>query len=132
MLKFKTVRQIQLQDWDQLVRDTYRKPYSFQQQDGCKDRGIEKISVPNEWREDFENTEIPFKVNGDEMGVAFETWLNTTPESTLEHFANRSQPEFSNVLFWKRNFYPSLGPLIDDLHAKGLLEAGEYIIVIDW
>ena len=35
-------------------------------------------------------------------------------------------------LWWKRNFYPDIEMVANDLHAKGLLEAGEYAIDIDW
>ena len=41
-------------------------------------------------------------------------------------------PEFNNQLFWERNFYPNVNMIANDLHSKGLLESGEYIIVIDW
>jgi len=129
-MKIKTVKQISVQDWDNLVSTTYNRPYSFQQQDGCKERGVEDISVPvkESWVEDFENTEIPFIVNGQEMGVSFETWLNTTPEDTRKHF----KEDYQNSLFWDRNFYPHVSMIINDLHSKGLLEAGEYEIKIDW
>lgn len=127
-MKIKTIKQIDLSEWDGLVEQTYGKIYSFQQQDGCQPRGIVDITVPSNYAEDFENTEIPFEVNGYEMGVSFETWLNTTPEETLKYFQN----DFENRLFWDRNFYPSIDMIINDLYSKGLLEEGEYQINIDW
>jgi len=87
-------------DWDHFVSETYGKPYMFQQQDGCKGRGVEYITVPSEWDYDFENTVIPFKVNGDEMGVSFETWLNTSPQETLQHFESDYDPEYCNDFFF--------------------------------
>jgi hypothetical protein len=45
-----------LQEWDDLVIKTYGKPYSFQQQDDCRARGIYKLCVPCHDAEDFENT----------------------------------------------------------------------------
>lgn len=128
MLEFKTRKQIDVDDWDKFVSDHYGKIYSFQQQDDCKERGIEKINVPEKYPEDFEATEIPFEVNGEEMWVSFETWLNTTPEETAKHF----ESEWENGLFWERNFYPHVSMIVNDLHKKGLLEAGEYDIKIDW
>lgn len=130
MLKVKNKKFIEVQDWDNLVEETYGKIYSFQQQDGCKERGVENISVPvkEDWTEDFENTKIPFKVNGSEMGVSFETWLNTSPEDTRKHF----KEDYQNALFWERNFYPHVSMIINDLHNKGLLETGDYSINIDW
>lgn len=35
-------------------------------------------------------------------------------------------------LWWERNFYPSVEVVANDLHARGLLPAGEYTIDIDW
>jgi hypothetical protein len=127
-MNIKTIKQIDVFEWDNLVEKTYSKIYSFQQQDGCQSRGIVNISVPSNYVKDFENTEIPFEVNGEEMGVSFETWLNTTPEETRNHF----KEDYQNRLFWNRNFYPSIDVIINDLHSKGLLEEGEYQINIDW
>jgi hypothetical protein len=127
-MKIKTIKQIDIDEWDGLVEQTYGKIYSFQQQDGCQPRGIVNITVPSNYVEDFENTEIPFEVNGEEMGVSFETWLNTTPEETRKHF----KEDYQNRLFWDRNFYPSIDMIINDLHSKGLLEEGKYQINIDW
>lgn len=77
MLKTKTVKQESVQDWDEFVSSTYGKPYAFQQQDGCKERGTEEITVPEVYVDcDYEETEISFEANGKEMGVSFETWLN--------------------------------------------------------
>lgn len=128
-MKIQKVNQIDVYDFDKLVSETYNKKYSFQQQDGCKDRGIECITVPLEHPWDFENTQIPFKVNGEKMGVSFETWLNTSMEDTSKHF-----PEYKwyNELFWERNFYPHVDMIINDLYEKGLIEEGEYQILIDW
>lgn len=130
MLKFSTVRCVGVLDWDDFVTCVYGKPYMFQQQDGCKSRGVEYFSVPsNDWDGDeFENTHIPFEVNGAEMGVSFESWLKTSPEDTRKHFND----DFENDLFWKRNFYPGLEMVVNDLHKKGLLEEGDYLIDIYW
>ena len=124
----KEVKQITVQDWDNLVEKFYGKPYSFQQQDGCKDRGIEIINTHDEWAEDFEATEIPFEMNGEEMGVSFQTWLNTLPEDTAKHF----EYAWGNGLFWERNFYPHASMIAKDLFEQGLLPQGEYQIAIDW
>jgi hypothetical protein len=130
MLKTKTIKVVSVQDWDDLVTKTYGKPYMFQQQDGCKPRGTDYFSVPSEeWDGDcHEDDEIPFEVNGKEMGVTFESWLKTNPEDTRKHFNS----DWENRLFWERNFYPHLEMIVNDLHAKGLLEEGEYMIDIDW
>ena len=133
MLKFKNKKVIDVYDWDKLVADTYKRPYSFQQQDGCKDRGIHNITIPSKYadEEDAEmHDDIPFRINGDVMGVKFEKWLSTTLEEI-----NEKHPEGyagQNDLFWERNFYPSIDVIANDLYNKGLIEAGEYSIDIDW
>jgi hypothetical protein len=130
MLKFETKKVIDCFDWDDLVQKTYNKTYCFQQQDGCKERGVETIHVPVENPEDYEAIEIPFKVNGSKMGVSFETWLKTSPEDTVKEF-NRDY-KWENDLFWERNFYPRVDMIVNDLYSKGLIEAGKYVINIDW
>ena len=132
-MNIKNVKQITVQDWDKFVKETYGKPYSFQQQDDCKGRGVETICVPTEYPEDYEATEIPFEINGEEMGISFETWLNTTPEYIKSKFTNdKGTLDVGVNLFWYRNFYPHVDMIINDLHKKGLLEEGEYQIIIDW
>lgn len=39
--------------------------------------------------------------------------------------------DFELELFYKRNFYPHLDMVTDDLYRKGLIEEGKYIINID-
>lgn len=130
MLKYQTIKIIDHSDLDKLIIETYGKPYSFQQQNGCKDRGIEDIPVPVKRPYDFENDSLKYKINGDDMGVSFNTWLNTTVEEV-----NNLHPEEykgQNDLWWKRNFYPGLDMIINDLYEKGLVEEGYYSIQIDW
>jgi hypothetical protein len=126
-LKIKTVKMIDVQDWDDLVVKTYGRPYSFQQQDDCKDRGVVGLTVPEE-ANDYENDTVPEIVNHEEMGVSFAAWLARDPKQPLP---GRSD-EWAVSLWWDRNFYPDVQMIANDLHAKGLLEAGEYSINIDW
>lgn len=130
MLKFKTKQVISVQDWDDLVAETYKRPYSFQQQDGCKERGNFNITIPD-GAYDHENDTIPEEVNGDEMGVSFKAWLDRDPEQKLDTEDNWER-EYGLELFWGRNFYPDVQMVANDLHSKGLIPAGEYVIEIDW
>ena len=79
----KTVKLIEVQEWNKLVQDTYSKPYNFQQQDGCKDRGVAYFTVPNKNPYDYENDHITEVVNGNEMGVSFKAWLARDPQQPL-------------------------------------------------
>lgn len=128
----KTVNMIEVDDWDTLVETTYGRPYSFQQQDGCKSRGVEKITVPTKYAYDYENDSIPEVVNGDKMGVSFAAWLAADPNQTLKDKKFDYHGSWYLELFWHRNFYPSVDMIANDLYEKGFLPAGEYLINIDW
>lgn len=131
MLKINQRNTINLQDWDRFVTEVYKKRYSFQQQDGCKDRGIHTIYVnlKDTFDEEHENTEIPLKVNGNEMGVKFDVWLQSDPN---DHKKKMNWQDWELHLFWDRNFYPDIDILAHDLCKRGLLQEGEYDIIIDW
>jgi hypothetical protein len=137
MIKVNNVKMIETHDWDRLVLDTYGKPYCFQQQYGCQSRGVFTLTIPSEYTEDeYMNDEIPYKINGSEMGVKFKVWLDTTIEDINREFERvNGKPETyqdQNLLFWYRNFYPDINTVADDLHKKGLIEAGDYVVNIDW
>lgn len=125
MLEYENIRLVDSDDFDYLVETIYMKPYQFQQQDGCKDRGIVEFSVPMDPDEEYDS-QIPIKINGDKMGVSFDTWLN--------HDVNDKffEEEWRNALFYERNFYPEFWKLVNDLHSKGHIEEGKYILNIDW
>ena len=122
-LEYTPINKIEVNDWDEFVQKVYGKKYDFQQQDGCKDRGIYEFSVPLISIYDYVNGEIPEEVNGIEAGVSFKAWLE------------RTEPFFDGYrddLFWERNFYPSVDMIIDDLYKKGLIKEGKYFINIYW
>ena len=124
MLKYELKRIVSDSDFDALVEKTYGKKYRFQQQEGCRDRGQYRLSVPAKYAEDYENDEIEIRVNGNEMGVSFKAWLAQEENFYVDEFRDR--------LFWHRNFYPSFEVLVNDLYEKGLIEAGDYILDVDW
>jgi len=123
-VKTKNIKMIEVSDWDKLVSETYGKIYSFQQQDGCKSRGVEFIKIPNDEAFDFENASIPEIINDGEIGVSFKSWLardssaplNSTTEELNEsgyYWGNTEADETAYKedkhhieLFWERSFYP--------------------------
>lgn len=129
-----TVNFFEVNEWDNLIQTTYKKPYSFQQQGGCKDRGIARFIVPT-IPEDFENTSVPEIVNHSDMGVSFVAWLDRDPTKPLDGGGDPGEattnPRYI-TMWWERNFYPALEILAQDLYSRGLLKAGNYIINIDW
>ena len=140
MIKTKTVKLISNSDWDNLVQSTYNRPYCFQQQEDCRDRGSYELTVPNYDFEDSGHDSIPEEVNGSVMCVKFNVWLSRDPNqflnSSREDYGDESEnlkmKKFHLELFWERNFYPELEMVANDLYEKGLLEAGEYLIDVDW
>lgn len=129
IIKTRTEQVIDVSDWDNLVETTYGREYSFQQQDGCKERQRVRITIPD-YADDYENDTVPEIVNHEDMGVSFAAWLARDPKQKL---SNRDdQDSWSLSLWWTRNFYPSVQMIANDLHARGLIEAGDYTIDIDW
>ena len=121
MIKYRTVKVIDCDDWDNLVKNTYGKPYNLQLQNGCMERQRLQISVPSKWTGDFKNTTIE---GSRDMGVSFKAWLEKEPEAD----------DFQKETFWEweTKFYPNLEMVVNDLYEKGLLEEGTYEIDIDW
>ena len=126
-MKITKVNMIEVSDWDELVEKTYGRTYAFQQQDGCKQRGTFTFNVPDE-AEDYENDTVPEVINHDDMGVSFKAWLERDPKQLLPGQTH----EYEVALWWERNFYPNIQMIANDLHERGLLEAGQYTIDIDW
>ena len=126
----KSVNIMDVSEWDALVKKTYGKRYSFQQQDGCKDRGVVYFNVPEDDPEDFENNSVPEEVNHEEMGVSFQAWLDRDPKEPLA--SSDLNYTWGLILWWERNFYPNAQMLVNDLHAKGLLPSGEFGIDVNW
>lgn len=130
-MKIRTEKVISVQDWDELVTKTYGRPYAFQQQDGCKSRGVFRFEVPNQ-ADDYENNTVPEVVNHPDMGVSFKAWLARDPKAPLTGEPDKPMSQWTIDLWWGRNFYPDHQMVANDLHARGLLGAGEYTILIDW
>ena len=53
-LNIQTKQVIDVKDWDDLVEETYGRPYNYQQQDGCKGLGLVEFEVPMSEPEDFD------------------------------------------------------------------------------
>ena len=102
-MNINTIKTIDCCELDATVVETYGRPYCFQQQDGCKSRGIEVVYVPSDGY-DFENNAVPEVVNGPERGVSFRAWLERDPAQPL---FDRDE-SYCLELWWQRNFYPSV------------------------
>lgn len=127
MLRYTTVKTIDLGDWDDIVERTYGRPYNFQQQDGCKERQNVRITIPDH-PYDYDAETIPEQVNHPDMGVSFAAWLARDPKKGLPG----REDAWGLELWWHRNFYPDVQMVANDLYERGLVEAGDYQIVIDW
>jgi hypothetical protein len=127
-MKIKAYNVINVSDWDKLVQETYGRPYRFQQQDGCRDRSTFPLSVPDSDDDASMNECIPEILNHETMGVKFCVWLERDPEQPI----TQSDGSWILNLWWCRNFYPDVNSVANDLHKKGLLKSGDYLINIDW
>lgn len=134
-MKVDTIKSVTVQAFNKLVTETYGRVYHFQQQNDCLPRGFYKITVPAT-PEDYENESVPEVVNHPTMGVKFESWLKRDPNQYLIGEDYEVYDDNWKVrhlrLWWERNFYPHVSMVINDLYSKGLLEAGEYHINVDW
>lgn len=128
----KHVKIISERDWSTLVQNTYGRPYDFQQQEDCRKRGTVYITVPDA-PVDYERDEVPEEVNGEIMGVSFKAWLARDPKQNLVNTEDEwDKCDDGRILWWERNFYPHVSMIANDLHTKGLLDAGEYGIEVEW
>ena len=135
MLKLTTKTCIDVDDWDRFVEQIYGRPYAFQQQDGCKPRGIVNFTAHStveesdvSWVEEEAHDSVAEMVNGSDMCVKFAVWLARNPKDPIPN----QQYDWELEMFWHRNFYPPLDSVVQDLVSKGLLAPGEYTIIIDW
>jgi hypothetical protein len=129
-LKYKNVKLIEVNDWDEFITKIYNRPYSLQQQDDGKPRGIIILTIPPDYLDDDDmNDSISEIVNGDEMGVKFRTWLARDPK---QGFNGNITNITDLILFWHRNFYPDLYTIANDLWRMKKIEVGQYYINIDW
>jgi hypothetical protein len=123
-------------EWDRVVSEVYERPYCFQQQEGCRDRGIYHLSVPNkELALEYDNEafeQIAEIINGPSKRVKFATWLARDPKQPLNDMGEIRSNSWEIELWWDRNFYPDIEVVANDLYSKGILPAGNYIILIDW
>jgi hypothetical protein len=129
MLEYTKVNYIDSFEWDEFVRNVYNKPYIFQQQDGGRNRGSLGLTIPVNpiyIEEDDMNDDIPEEINGEIMGVKFETWLKRDPKVPFKD--GREDID----IWFERNFYPDIYTLANDLYERELIESGQYLIDIDW
>lgn len=127
-IEFEPVCKLDVREWDELVQKHYGKPYDFQQQDGCKERQIVELEVPDPNAEDFDfQEELTSTALAGIEGVSFDQWENTDSSETF----GEANPWYVEIL-WDRNFYPHVSMIVNDLHSKGILPEGKYMIDIDW
>ena len=105
-------------EFSDLVRQTFERPYSLQQQgDMHSQESFVRFDVPAD-REEEEHWQA----------VSMEEWLAATPPDPED----RSMEAFTDRLRWDREFYPQLDSVANELHARGQLDAGTYVLHVWW
>lgn len=130
----KHVKNVMLIDslvFDKIVESVYGKHYYFQQQNGCRYKGIDLYTVPvmgfkEEDQELNKLEDLNRVVNSNTMGIYFSDWLNT------DYSTDNWNDNYHKLLWWERNFYPCPEMIINDLFDKGVLPKCELVIHIDW
>lgn len=108
MIESKQVGLIWEKSFNDLVVDTYERPYVFQQQRMLGQDSIFLFDVPSPSTEDAFN---------------FAQWVAAPPPNVSD---------WRERLRWEREFYPPFEDLINDLHQRGLIAAGNYALHIWW
>ena len=111
---------------NQLVMQTYGRPYAFNQQEDSKGTDVHFYDIPVENPRDYSRTEMPDVINGLQQGISFETWLNRD----ITQWNGKPENAHQLKLFWVRNFYPCVEMVLNDLQVKDLIPAGKYAICI--
>jgi hypothetical protein len=62
-LNIKITKLIEEKDWSNFVSKVYNRPYNFQQQNGCMERGTFELKVPVSDCYDYENETLPEIIN---------------------------------------------------------------------
>jgi hypothetical protein len=130
-ISFEQVKLIEEVKWSEFVSEIYNRPYRFRVQNGCMDIVRFRFSVPDD-AEDFSNKTIPEILNGDERGVSFSAWLERDPKILLKDQFTDILAQCRTIMWWERKFYPKFQMVANDLHKRGMLDAGDYLINIDW
>ena len=74
---------------------------------------------------------MPFAIQSSQRsylsaGVSFKSWLERNPDKFLEsQFGNE---RWAIDDWWEKAFYPHHEMVANDLHSKGLLQKGDYVI----
>lgn len=146
-LKVVTKQIIDESDFSKLVSDTYGRPYRLQQQEPLMNQdSYMPIQVPNDWHAaDKDHARLrkwieenpPQYVDGQEPTYpSFKEWLDRDANAYVggrDMYEGWGDPGgFWYTLWWERAFFPPLGEVIDDLHKRGLLDEGEYLIHAWW
>lgn len=126
-LEYQNLRVIENYKWSEFISSVYNLPYNYQQQNECQNTNFE-FNIPNDLEEeDLGSDSIPYEVNGKDECVKFDVWVN----SKLEDISKNFEYESDAVIFYNRNFYPSIFQILNDLYNRGLIEEGDYLIRID-
>jgi hypothetical protein len=119
-MRIENVKLIGETEFSRLVSETYGRPYQLQQQDNCMGQDeIERVTVPDEG----------IDIDDD---ARFAEWRDADVPDPVGVLHGETRWDWEVELYWQREYYPPLQELVNDLHERGLLPQGDYVIHASW
>lgn len=107
MIKFEEVRMVDSSEIDRVVESIYQLPFNYQQQ-----------NIENDIKDSFEYWIVPREDRYLE-GLSIEEWTKEDKPNT---------PNYKRT--FERTIYPDFQQVLNELHRRGLMPEGKYIISI--
>ena len=107
IIKYEEVRMVESSEIDRVVEKIYQLPFTYQQQ-----------NIENDTKESFEYWIVPDDNNFPE-GMPLEKWAKEEKPLTTS-----SKQDFIGSV------YPDFQQILNELHRRGLMPEGKYIISI--
>jgi hypothetical protein len=112
-MRIENVKLISETEFSRLVSETYGRPYQLQQQgDMMGQDTMIRVTVPDDGK---------WGCIGDEE--RFQEWKARDVTEPMD---------YTERLWWLRDFYPPFNEVLDDLHRQGILPQGDYVIHVWW
>ena len=113
-MNIKEVKLIWEHELNELITATYGRPYNYGRWQEMGQDTMTQVTVPEEADEPWEGGP-----------PSLEEWLAGEPPATLTDAWRIEQ-------WWQTEYCPELQVVVNDLHARGLMPAGDYVMHVWW